>query len=491
MSISAAAAPSRPVLVPGRGGELDADYASDHWQAGRLGVPALRGRGTVRFDTITQDWLRDPVKRWSRFRLATGCAFTTISAGALALSRFSIFLAECHPEVGDETGITRAVLEDYLSWLLAQRYSASTRAQSLSMLRVFSDACHRHGWLPGLTAGAVIYVEELPFHHDQIARFIPEFVMAQLESDAALAQLPFTTTRHLVIVLIETGLRGGEACSLAFNPMLDDSVGWPCLRFDATKVRAEQLIPLSAKAAAAIRAQQTYVSEQWPDGSPWLFPGIANNHDGSKPYSHSSFTRQLHQWQQIIDLRDQAGQPVRVTGHQFRHTLGTRLINSNVPQHVVQKLLGHASPNMTAHYARVHDSTIRAAFDTYQQQRVNTAGEILGFDPDAPTAGAEWVKHNLSRIQDSLPNGYCGRPPQQDCPHPNACLTCPDFQTTPEFLDIHRRQATENRRLIASADSNGQFRLAANLRQVQTSLEHIIPALEALPVDDRPLDAQS
>lgn len=273
--------------------------------------------------------------------------------------------------------------------------------------------------------------------------------------------------------------------------MLDDSVGWPCLRFEVTKVRAEQLIPLSAKAAAAIRAQQAHVLEQWPGGSPWLFPGIVNNDDGSKPYSHSSFTRQLAHWQQVIDLRDQAGQPVRVTGHQFRHTLGTRLINSGVPQHVVQKLLGHASPNMTAHYARIHDATIRQAFDAYQQQRVNTAGEILGFDPDAPTASAEWVKHNLSRIHDSLPNGYCGRPPQQDCPHPNACLTCPDFQTTPEFLDIHRRQASANRRLIARADANGHFRLATNLRQVQASLERIIPALEALPADRRPDDARS
>ena len=52
-------------------------------------------------------------------------------------------------------------------------------------------------------------------------------------------------------------------------------------------------------------------------------------------------------------------------------------------------------------------------------------GGYLGYDPDAPTPAAEWVKHNLSRIRDSLPNGYCGRPPQQDCPHPNACLTCP------------------------------------------------------------------
>ena len=91
----------------------------------------------------------------------------------------------------------------------------------------------------------------------------------------------------------------------------------------------------------------------------------------------------------------------------------------------------------------------------------------LAYDPDAPTADAEWIKHNLSRIRDSLPNGYCGRPPQQDCPHPNACLTCPDFQTTPEFLDVHRQQATTNRRLIARADANGQFRLADNLRQVQ------------------------
>ena len=86
--------------------------------AARLGIAARRGRGSARFDTITQDWLRDAVKRWSRFRLATGCAFTTINAGALAMSRFSAFLAERHPGIAGEAGITRPVLEDYLSWLL-------------------------------------------------------------------------------------------------------------------------------------------------------------------------------------------------------------------------------------------------------------------------------------------------------------------------------------------------------------------------------------
>jgi integrase len=485
MNNPVAARQERPRLqvVNGEAAILDGQWASDHWDAGRLGISARRGRGTARFDGIGQPWLRDPVKRWSRLRLATGCAFATIDSGALALTRFSRFLATRQPQARDASAITRPVLEDYLSWLLTQGYSASTRALSLSMIRVFFEACHRHGWLPGLAASATIYVEELPFHHDEIARFIPESVMAQLESDEALSKIPHTTTRNLIVVLIETGLRGGDACNLPFNPVLTDSSGWPCLRFEAVKVRAEQLIPLSAKAAAAIGAQQDYVRQRWPAGSPWLFPGMAGNHDGRKPYSHRTFSQQLEHWQRAIGLRDQAGQPVTVTGHQFRHTLGTRLINSGVPQHVVQKLLGHASPHMTGHYAKIHDTTIREAFDRYQSQRVNINGQPISYDPDAPTASAEWVKHNLNRVRDSLPNGYCARPAQQDCPHPNACLTCPDFQTTPVFLQIHRRQAVTNRRLITQADAKGQQRLAENLRRVQDSLDQIIPALQALEND--------
>ncbi|HXL94815.1 MAG TPA: tyrosine-type recombinase/integrase [Streptosporangiaceae bacterium] len=323
MTAAPPAGHGRPQLqvVSGEGAVLDGQWASDHWDAGGLGIPARRGRGTARFGGISQPWLRGPVKRWSRLRLATGCAFATIDAGALAFTRFSRFLASRLPQAPDASAITRPVLEDYMSWLLAQGYAPSTRALSLSMIRVFFDACHRHGWLPGLAASATIYVEELPFHHDEIARFIPEFVMAQLESGQALPKIPHTTTRNLVVVLIETGLRGGDACNLPFSPLLTDSGGWPCLRFEAVKVRSEQMIPLSAKAAAAIRAQQDFVRERWPAGSPWLFPGIAGNQDGSRPYSHSAFSRQLARWQRVIDLRDEAGQPVTVTAHQFRHTL--------------------------------------------------------------------------------------------------------------------------------------------------------------------------
>jgi hypothetical protein len=307
--------------------------------------------------------------------------------------------------------------------------------------------------------------------------------MGQLERPENLARLPDPTTRALVVVLMETGLRANDACALPFNPVIDDSAGWPCLRYFNTKMATEQLVPLSATAAETIRAQQADLLRRWPDRPPVLFPAPHSNPDGTRPFPYATLRQRLARWQDDLDVHDETGQPVRVTAHQFRHTLGTRLINQGVPQHVIQRLLGHASPQMTARYASLHDTTVRAAFDDYCQKRVNIAGERIAYDPGASTAEAEWIKHNMTRVQASLPNGYCGRPPQQDCPHPNACLTCPDFQTTPAFLDIHRRQRHETRMLIATAEADGRFRLAANHRHVLDNLAAVIATLEHLGED--------
>jgi hypothetical protein len=59
-------------------------------------------------------------------------------------------------------------------------------------------------------------------------------------------------------------------------------------------------------------------------------------------------------------------------------------------------------------------------------------------------------------------------------------LTCPDFQTTPQFLPTHRTQRENTAVLIATAEQLGQTRLAANHRAVAANLDRIIPALEIL-----------
>ena len=39
------------------------------------------------------------------------------------------------------------------------------------------------------------------------------------------------------------------------NPIITDSVGWPCLKFYNSKMACEQLVPLSQRAAEAILGQ--------------------------------------------------------------------------------------------------------------------------------------------------------------------------------------------------------------------------------------------
>ena len=465
-------------------GDPDVLYGRDIWDARRLGIEPQRSPHRISFTAIDPAWLRVAAKGWARFRLATGTRFSSVAGDISALRAFSAFVA-ARPSTppASEAGVDRALIEDYLLHLVGSGRSAATRTGMLVGLKLFLDHARRHNLLPRLPASAVVYSEDLPRREPAVPRFIDEAAMAQLESGDALAQLPDASTRHLVVVLIETGLRLGDACLLDFDCVMVDSAGWPCLRYHNSKVTTECLVPLSERAAATIAAQQAHVRSRFAAGSPLLFPRERANPDGARPYVTTTLAKRLHDWCQAIGLRDEAGLPITITAHRFRHTLGTRMINQGVPVHIVQHYLGHASPQMTNVYAHLHDRTMRAAFEEYCTNRVNIAGQALPYDAESPTTDAEWIKHNLARVADSLPNGYCGRPPQRDCPHPNACLTCPDFQTTPEFVPVHRAQAATNRTLIARAEADGRFRLVTNLRRTQDSLDAIIPALEALQHD--------
>jgi hypothetical protein len=143
----------------------------------------------------------------------------------------------------------------------------------------------------------------------------------------------------------------------------------------------------------------------------------------------------------------------------------------------VQKILDHDSPLMTAHYARLSDNTIREHWE--KARKVNAAGQPVQISPDGPLGDAAWAKQRLSRATQALPNGYCQLPVVRTCPHANACLTCPMFLTTPEFLPRHRAQQQATLQLITAAGSAGHTRVAEMNKQVAVNLDKIITALEA------------
>jgi len=67
------------------------------------------------------------------------------------------------------------------------------------------------------------------------------------------------------------------------------------------------------------------------------------------------------------------------------------------------------------------------------------------------------------------------------------------FITTPEFLLQHREHRAQTRRLLATATTHGQLRLAEINQQVLGNLDQIIAALEAdqaLPIAHEVADAR-
>jgi hypothetical protein len=64
------------------------------------------------------------------------------------------------------------------------------------------------------------------------------------------------------------------------------------------------------------------------------------------------------------------------------------------------------------------------------------------------------------------------------CPHANACLTCPMFVTTPEFLPQHHAQRQATLVLVTAAEAAGHTRVAEMNKQVAANLDKIITVLE-------------
>jgi ferredoxin len=126
---------------------------------------------------------------------------------------------------------------------------------------------------------------------------------------------------------------------------------------------------------------------------------------------------------------------------------------------------------------RLHDDTVRRHWEA--ARKVDITGRTVTFDPDGPMADVAWAKQRLARATQALPNGYCGLPLQKSCPHANACLTCPMFLTTSEFLPQHRAQRHQTLELITAAEARDQQRLAEMNRTVLANLDTIINSLES------------
>jgi site-specific recombinase XerD len=467
-------------------------WASDRWPLREMPHSDLHSTvraGSILFAGIPQPWFKEAAKRWARARLLAGGAPSTMSHYVQHVRAFSVWLAERTSAVSSPAQVTRAVLED---WMLAVRSSGlapGSKAARVTAVRLFLEEQWEDG-LAGLPRTAVIHVGEVPHNRSRrLPRGIEAPVFDQFIDPGNLALLSCEQHRTVILLLAFTGLRVSSIVTLPRNALVIGSDNHPYLRYVNVKLQREAVIPIGPVLVEQLHRQEESLTVIYgPEGTRFLLPSPPEGKGSSRGGGHhiTPVTARLivKAYVRKAEIRDSHGLLASwVHPHRFRHHLGTSMVNEGVPLPVIQRVLDHGSIEMTALYAHLDDETVKREMDSFHD-RVNVRGERIALPVDGPLGEAAWMKDRIARAKQALPNGYCGLPLVQSCPHPNACLSCENFLTDSSFRHIHQHQLTRTQTLRERAKQNENVRLVELLEGDERSLRRILDGLDALEADN-------
>jgi integrase/transposase-like protein len=489
---------SRFILPKNITSEKMFDY--DTWDGRILGVKPnpSTGKYTFNFASIQQDWLKLAAKKSAKYKASIGRSFSNTDQTLYVLNKFSRFLCKQYPNLKPEF-LNREIVVNFIIYLNQSNLKPTTLRRYIDALDKFLQDCQRLEFCD-IPKTRFIFKEDHSKEPQNLPRFIPEEIIKQLEDNLDALAEPI---RRCVLVLRETGMRISELCSLKINCIRQDSTGDYWITLYQIKMKKEISLNISKDLAGEILTQQKYIKDNIGEKFKYLFCNTEHHSSfASNPETKRSIyikERELTYFQPIAkklrqdtvrgylhklarekNITDASGQIYPLGRcHQFRHTHGTELINANVPQHIVQKRLGHASPEMTSRYAHIHDKTMKQKMEEFWDGRVfNNQGEVVvSENPELDTAGMQWIKRNMKA--QTLPDGFCGLPVTQSCPvQGSPCLTCSHLRTTVEFLDVHRKRLEEAEKLIENARANGWNRQVETNLPIAENLRKIIRGLE-------------
>ena len=187
--------------------------------------------------------------------------------------------------------------------------------------------------------------------------------------------------RALIVLLLSTGIRRGEAVSITLDD-LDLENGQVLIKGKGGKQR---VLPLTEQAIEAIQA---YLPHRTRDGSRRLFVSAYGGH----PIQGRVVNAMLATTIQRAGLAGQG-----ITPHKLRHTFATHLIRKGVDVRTVQELLGHSDIQTTARY--LHSDT------RTKQSAVGKLNGLLGSPPEPAAApGSDQPEHTLlGAVEGSTP----------------------------------------------------------------------------------------
>ena len=314
---------------------------------GRVGLERVQldsGPGSPGFEEATRQFL-DYVGAYR------GCSQNTVAAYDVDLRAFSGFLRRRFGHLPQPGEITRQVVTQFAVSLAGA--APKTVRRRIGCLSSFFS------FLEDMGSITVNPARRIPL--PMIRQTVP-CVMTQEEANRVVAAADTPMLRCLVVLLLSTGIRRGEAVQITLEDI--DLANRQLLVHG--KGAKERVAPLTDQAAEAIQCQLAHRGD----------PGhrrLLTNRWG-KPLRGDSVNAMLKGV-----LRRAGLQGRRITPHTFRHTFATHLIRSRVDIRTVQELLGHADMKMTARYLHSDTRTKEAA--------VRTLSKLIGLPEPPRTQG--------------------------------------------------------------------------------------------------------
>ena len=463
----------------------DSEWRKDVWDMRVFGKPqAYR----VDFTQITQPWLRELAKQWSRERapLVHASVIPRTTGSIAELSR-SLRRRE---DGGDHPG---ALGRDDISLFLARvgrahaagRISTHRRAVLVGDIAYFLRGARDLGLgadgqpMFGLAAAFSLTRDDVRRTARRparaAARALPDEVVAQLLDESALGlleQMHGLTTRRAIELLADTGRRPNEICILGidcldYDTELDETgveqkLG--VLVHDMPKVaRRGCRLPIDQATVELILTQRRAVRARYPDTPAKelrLFPRFFRNPHGTIPMSPAHVSRIMRLWVTALPaLVDLDGSPFareRVVAYAFRDSYAQRHADNGTPVEVLRELMGHASMVTTQGYYRVRQERGRKAVQTLAPLQIDRHGNRT-MPVVQQLLESERLRREVGQI--AVPLGLCTEPSNvkargQGCVYRYRCVGCEHFRTDPsnqsELREYLHQLLTGRERLAAT-----------------------------------------
>jgi integrase len=275
----------------------------------------------------------------------------------------------------------------------------------------------------------------------------------------------------LLELLVQSGLRIEEASELTTLDILKRSLSdgriYYLLHIKPSKFDRARVIPigdsLGRVLAEIIRHVKRFynsayvpVCDHWDllekrprPPAPYLLQGIRH----PSTTGIQTIRSRIRELSIQAEARRSDGSPLVLLPHDCRRVFASEHLNNNVPVHVIQALLGHASPETVMIYAKLYPSKL---IEEYRKTVRGLYNAHYGEEGLKNPTKDEWTAFAASCNLRDMGTHLCALPTGEHCPRGLVCLGCTHAQPKKSAVPVFRRMLASHQRSLDAALSHNE-----------------------------------